>query len=147
MATGKELFEAAQKLIADERQRQIEKEGWTPEHDDAQHKDDELMMAAMCYRFYAQDENAPVPVGSWPWSKKQWKPKDRLKNLVRAGALYLAAKEQNIRRGDTGGWYQNRVDEVAMQIRWLTPFAPDKSGTAAPEAALPAPAHSPAQGG
>lgn len=27
----------------------------------------------------------------WPWSKVFWKPKDQLRNLVRAGALIAAA--------------------------------------------------------
>lgn len=35
-------------LIAEERKRQIEAEGWTPQHD-AQHKADELAIAAACY--------------------------------------------------------------------------------------------------
>ena len=35
-------------LIADERQRQIEVEGWTPEHDD-EHNDQSLQRAANCY--------------------------------------------------------------------------------------------------
>lgn len=34
--------------IADERRRQTEAEGWTPEHDDC-HADSELAMAAVCY--------------------------------------------------------------------------------------------------
>ena len=35
-------------LIAEERQRQIEEEGWTAEHDD-HHPDGELALAACCY--------------------------------------------------------------------------------------------------
>lgn len=34
-------------LIAAERQRQIEEEGWTPDHDD-QHTNGELALAAAC---------------------------------------------------------------------------------------------------
>lgn len=34
--------------IADERKRQIEKEGWTPNHDD-EHEENELAFAAVCY--------------------------------------------------------------------------------------------------
>ncbi len=35
-------------LITAERKRQIEKEGWTPEHD-AEHTDGSLALAAVCY--------------------------------------------------------------------------------------------------
>lgn len=35
-------------LIAAERKRQVESEGWTPEHDD-QHDSDEMAMAAAVY--------------------------------------------------------------------------------------------------
>lgn len=35
-------------LIAAERQRQVEAEGWTPEHD-AEHTDGSLALAAICY--------------------------------------------------------------------------------------------------
>lgn len=33
--------------IADERKRQVEKEGWTPNHDD-EHEENELAFAALC---------------------------------------------------------------------------------------------------
>jgi hypothetical protein len=78
-------------LIAAERQRQIESEGWTPEHD-REHGPLRLRRAADCY--------AEVPaVGCvvratpafWPWEPRWWKPKGPLRNLVRAGALYQAA--------------------------------------------------------
>ena len=40
-------------VIARERQRQIEREGWTPEHDD-EHTRGELVGAAMCYASYGE---------------------------------------------------------------------------------------------
>lgn len=70
-----------------ERQRQIDAEGWSSEHDDL-HQPEELALAACCYSV-APDANAPQPI-IWPWSKKWWKPKDRRSNMVRAAALLLA---------------------------------------------------------
>lgn len=108
--------------IAAERQRQIQKEGWTPEHDD-EHGDASLALAAICYalpvremrrvqRTEEQDvagrgENpifakvrltysVPRP---WPasWHPSWWKPKDRVRDLARAGAL-LAAEIDRLQR-------------------------------------------------
>lgn len=85
-------------LIAAERQRQIEVEGWTAEHD-AQHKNGEIAKAAAAYAICAADNVYPVSRGAdmyrfwvslWPWSWRWWKPKDRLRDLVRSGALLAA---------------------------------------------------------
>ena len=71
--------------IAAERRRQVEAEGWTPEHDDA-HDDNELSRAAACY--------AIGNVAYWPWEAMWWKPKDRRRDLVRAAALIVAEIER-----------------------------------------------------
>lgn len=85
-------------LIADERQRQIEVEGWTKEHD-AQHKDCELVKAAICYadpNIYYHQENRimryRIPNKFWPkqWDIHWFKPTDRIRDLVKAGALIAA---------------------------------------------------------
>ncbi|TPE44955.1 hypothetical protein [Pontibacter mangrovi] len=90
-------------LIAAERQRQIEQEGWTPEHD-AEHDSEELVHAAKCYASaaiantyskrnvtyagYRPGEKAP---NQWPWQGSWWKPSaDPIRNLVKAGALIAA---------------------------------------------------------
>lgn len=49
-------------LIATERQRQIEEEDWTPEHDD-EHTDGSLALAAICY---AAPTTILVPYGQLP---------------------------------------------------------------------------------
>jgi hypothetical protein len=78
-------------LIAAERQRQIDVEGWTPEHDDL-HSAGELQQAARCYMSsragtYFLDH---VP-SSWPWDYDWWKPSDDpIRNLTKAGALIAA---------------------------------------------------------
>lgn len=88
-------------LIAEERQRQIEVEGWTKEHD-AQHKNCELVKAAICYadpNVYYHQENRIMRVripnrDFWPiqWDVCWFKPspEDRVRDLVKAGALIAA---------------------------------------------------------
>lgn len=84
--------------ITEERRRQIEQEGWTPEHDD-EHTHGELAVAAACYadpepkRF--SDPRIVTPI-RWAQaiSDWEWNPKDRRSNLVRAGALIIAEIER-----------------------------------------------------
>ena len=80
--------------VITERRRQIEGEGWSPEHDD-EHADGEMAEAATVYA----QENPPkyTPDGCpvrWPWPLDWYKPKDRRSNLVRAAALLLAEIER-----------------------------------------------------
>lgn len=92
-----------------ERRRQIEVEGWTPEHDD-EHYLGEMACAAAAYAIVSalSDAMRASVSGSsnsiqnnsilrliWPtsWSR-WWKPKDRRRDLVRAGALILAEIER-----------------------------------------------------
>lgn len=74
-------------LIAAERRRQIEVEGWTPEHD-REHGASRLLRAGDAYRWNRVDY--------WPWDREWWKPKDHLSNLIRAGALYAAAGDVDV---------------------------------------------------
>lgn len=86
-------------LIAAERQRQIDVEGWTPEHDD-EHGDYALASAAMAYiphAIYRRDP-AELPNQWWPWAREWWKPSaDPVRNLVKAGAL-IAAEIDRLQR-------------------------------------------------
>lgn len=95
-----ELTKAANDVLA-ERCRQIDAEGWTPEHDD-QHKNGEIPLAAGLYAIsvgfaskYLEGETktCPVPDG-WPWDVGWWKPKNARCDLVKAGALILAEIER-----------------------------------------------------
>lgn len=98
--------QAVQDVVA-ERQRQIEKEGWPPDHDD-EHSDGALADAGACY---AMTERATAKVDDlflaatnqnrlsdypyeWPFDAEWWKPKDRRRNLIRAAALILAEIER-----------------------------------------------------
>ena len=86
--------------IAAERKRQIDKEGWTPEHDD-QHEPGAMAVAAACYALAfkrAALAVSTVRVGDlWEWtgwSSAWFKPKDRRRDLVRAAALIIAEIER-----------------------------------------------------
>jgi hypothetical protein len=87
----------ARHLIEVERRRQIEAEGWDTAHDD-RHDNGELLRAGVLYMNW-DTEYAPslredgAPTG-WPWDARWWKPRDRKRNLERAGALMLAEKER-----------------------------------------------------
>lgn len=93
--------QAALDVLA-ERRRQVEAEGWTPEHDDA-HKAGSLGRAG---GFYALNAGAAMWYGThdtsicdtspdgWPWEPKWWKPANARCDLVKAGALILAEIER-----------------------------------------------------
>ncbi len=82
-----------------ERVRQLEKEGWTPDHDDREHQHGELSMAAAAYAVsdkvaFSSKGRSPHLALLWPWAEKWWKPKTRRRDLIRAGALIVAEIER-----------------------------------------------------
>lgn len=92
-------------LIAAERERQTQVEGWTPEHDDT-HIEGEMIEGARgylsaallseCGRRWIGD---PPPL--WPWNQSWWKPSDDpILNLVKAGAL-IAAEIDRLQRAES----------------------------------------------
>lgn len=108
-------------LIAEERQRQIDAEGYNSQHDD-QHENGELARAAASYalpkdrrvmenRTEIRDnargvadppEEYPVKVlvpEVWPWDAEWWRPtpRNRVRELVKAGAL-IAAEIDRLQR-------------------------------------------------
>ena len=91
--------------VVAERQRQINVEGWTAEHDD-EHDSGELAGAAACYARHANSRgwvfagnridaycNEPVP-DAWTLDPAAWKPRSPRNDLVRAAALILAEIER-----------------------------------------------------
>lgn len=85
--------------IVSERLRQISDEGWSIKHDD-KHRNGELAAAAACYAMSAL-LSMKRWTGSrqfwrdlWPWDSGWWKPRDRRRDLVRAGALIVAEIER-----------------------------------------------------
>jgi hypothetical protein len=108
----------ASKLTYDERQRQIKKEGYTLDHDDL-HENGEIGIAALCYYQSISERDLPggdINMGiempyDWPWDRSDWKPSpdNRLKELVKAGALYRAELERIQRVLDR---VHNRIDAI-----------------------------------
>lgn len=98
--------------IAIERQRQLEAEGWTPEHDD-KHNISEMACAAACYAMgrklivfngYLRGigfEGEPRLWKIWPWDQPDyWKPSNNpIRNLEKAGALIAAEIDRLTRKG------------------------------------------------
>lgn len=79
-------------LIGEERRRQTDVEGYDATHD-RHHTPQVLCRAAVGYALH-DDPSKPVADAAanlWPWAQDFWKPKDQLRNLVRAGALIAAA--------------------------------------------------------
>jgi hypothetical protein len=95
--TDRPIIFSALEDIAAERARQISVEGWTPDHDDA-HNRGELARAAACYALSASLRDAARASkwwpSLWPWSQSWWKPTNRRRDLVKAGALLLAEIER-----------------------------------------------------
>jgi hypothetical protein len=106
--------------IAAERKRQVEEEGWSPEHDD-EHEDGELGLVAALYatpiRLYAKQENSgwtafhdPWP-GSWDteWDKRPPLGNEvasvatRIRMLEKAGALIAAEIDRLLRAAPADG--------------------------------------------
>lgn len=73
----------AAELIWEERQRQVDVEGYSIEHDE--HHGSLVLYAAA--KVYAGDTDA-----RWPWAPRFLKPRGELRDLVRAGALLKAAE-------------------------------------------------------
>lgn len=85
-----------------ERKRQVEVEGWTPEHDD-EHNGGELADAAACYALSAAGWSTYAARERWPWPLEWWKPSTARRDLVKACSLALA----EIERLDRAGISQN----------------------------------------
>lgn len=115
-------------LVMLERKRQLEKEGWSAEHDD-QHVRGELVYAAICYAVNKMrtphgrwQENIPANPHdvwtyfgretvvdwvrpAWPWSEDDDKrgQHDRIRSLVIAASLIAAEIDRLLRKaGDAG---------------------------------------------
>ncbi len=103
--------------IAAERQRQIEAEGWTPDHDD-EHEDESLIWTAVCYaapdRIFRMEEQGDSITFVDPWADSwscDWdkRPRDyrdklraptteeRIRMLEKAGALIAAEIDRLLR--------------------------------------------------
>lgn len=97
--------------VVAERGRQVRRENWSHEHDDA-HRRGELAYAGACYAVSAARaaEDGVVlraaktaigaltglkpPFALWPWDMAWWKPRSAREDLVRAAALIIAEIER-----------------------------------------------------
>ena len=97
------ISRAAQDVLA-ERQRQISVEGWDDTHDDCNDKS-ELAQAAACYALSGTPADEALFIHGrwkdprdlfwpWTWDRSWWKPTNRRRDLVKAGALILAEIER-----------------------------------------------------
>ena len=94
-------MKSAIEMIAEERRRQIEKEGYNADHDH-HHEFDELAYAAIAYTLPNPIFNVPLDedtgvsmtiskFGFWPFHRSEFNPSgNRVKDLVKAGALIAA---------------------------------------------------------
>lgn len=107
-------------LIAEERRRQVEVEGWTEEHDD-DHAGPALALAGICYaaaatdvdiREFDEDDGDFRIRDPWPWGDRRWDKREkharrgqteekrrsgRIRCLVIAGALLAAEIDRLLR--------------------------------------------------
>lgn len=99
-----------------ERRRQVQGEGFTAEHDD-RHTDGSIAAAAACYAYIGAARNeheqylltkewwglglSPLR-NMWRWEWRWFKPKNRRRNLVKAGALIIAEIERIDRAAKRG---------------------------------------------
>lgn len=115
-------------LIAAERQRQIDAEGWTPEHDD-EHVECEMLRAALCYAEAAGFDlgmegsvtgDPPLAPHRWPWDESWWKPYgEPVRNLVKAGALIAAEIDRLSRRHDHRiPWTDGEIPPHGFEDEW-----------------------------
>lgn len=90
-------------LIAQERGRQIQEEGYDDAHDAGQGH--ALARAGVAYAIagtgHVVDVDDDVEAWQWwPWSTEAWKPSyDLVRNLVKAGALIAAAIDAHLAAG------------------------------------------------
>lgn len=86
----KKMEKTGIELIADERKRQIEEEGFDPVHDE-RWTGGEMAIAAICYAEPGKKHPDFKPY-EFPWDSEWWKPTpdDRVRELVKAGALIAA---------------------------------------------------------
>lgn len=86
--------------IAAERLRQVEREGWSADHDDS-HDHGQLARCAGIYALPPEHRSLDwrgIPYG-WPFDGCDWKPGDRIREPEKAGAL-IAAEIDRLLRSD-----------------------------------------------
>jgi hypothetical protein len=85
--------------IAEERARQIEKEGFDSEND-KNYLSGQLIDAAIAYAMICHDRAEDEASGVWPWDIDWFKPGSAIRNLEKAGALISAEIDRRILAGE-----------------------------------------------
>lgn len=100
------MRKTAVQLIAEERDRQIKREGFTAESDD-NYAPGVLIRAGLCYVIHGANmlmtnrRTKSRPVAWWPFSKSWWKPTpDPVRCLIKGGALIAAEIDRCLREED-----------------------------------------------
>ena len=113
--------------IATERFRQVEKEGWTAEHD-AAHKGGELAMAACCYAmpeqlFEKEETDVVMFRDPWPFDANWDSRRDKMWNK----AIRLSGKSGKRKRVDllvkAGALIAAEIDRLERQRKIKTEIA------------------------
>jgi hypothetical protein len=112
-------------LIAEERKRQIEVEGYDANHDFNEPLNS-IVAAAVSYAMVDIDKREAEAWWNWDW--KFWKPKDRKRNLVRAGALIAAALDKIQAQEDFEAWLTERNKKPHVSSKCVN----DKTGEIIP---------------
>ncbi|MAO64286.1 MAG: hypothetical protein CL666_04745 [Balneola sp.] len=108
-------MEKAIELVIAERKRQIEKEGWSIEHDD-NHTRHELACAGAYYAVpqIVRNHLDDSLIHLWPWEEEAFKPTpgNRLRELTKATSLLIAEMERIIR--EKNKWGEGRTFKVLV---------------------------------
>jgi len=98
-------------LVLTERIRQVDGEGWTPQHDDHERREGQLAAAGASYalavhqkalvhaRTGSLDVKPSAPHARWPFSPLAWKPAGIRRMAVKGAALILAELARQVRGG------------------------------------------------
>jgi len=112
-------------LIQAERQRQIDVEKWTPEHDD-KHDAGELVAAAATYALEATFDGPAVKRGwfnqFWMFDDAWFKPGTKVRMLTKAGAL-IAAEIDRLQRAKKDHPIEVRVASDTTAVSDCSPSA------------------------
>lgn len=129
-----DIFEGTDPIAA-ERYRQIVDKRYTAADDD-RYTGGQLMRAAMCYLWWEHPEKSPplgsngIPVG-WPWLLLYWKPKDRVRNIIRAGALMMAEIDRLRRAGFGTAHVEHKLNIARRELKAAT-YAANYAGAPPP---------------
>lgn len=87
--------------IARARRRQLQQGCWLPDWADAAVRNDQLVLAAVCYALPEKRRDvglwgiANLP-SLWPWERHEWQPGSRIADLTEAGALIAAELDRQL---------------------------------------------------